>query len=195
VRYIFILLAAALVLAGCGEAPTVAAPTPLPATSAPVPTQAPTQSAIIPTAVSTTPIVLAKTELGPRAVIQSYFERAPFSFTFANEVATDHGPAVRGKSKIGGIEIILTGPPNDITEAQMQIMLNQGASSSDAVRHMVALLEVAAPGISDPTTWLAPHLDRALKEGTDAAIDGDRTIMIIFSQDLKLILLSVQPGM
>lgn len=157
-----------LALVGCGAAPAAA-----PAPTIVAPTLAPT----------------AAPGLGiTRAAVQARFAGAPFHATFA-----DDGPVVRGTSPLK-INVLLRGPAENLTEAQVSATVgDNGAASGDILRAMIALLEVAAPQITNPTEWLQPHLTAALKTGGDTAIEGDRTILLLSVPEAKLLSLSVQP--
>ena len=197
-RFALVALLAALLVVGCGGTPQVTttdqAFSTIEAGLATI--QAPTTAP--PTTVSVTaaprPATKPSTGLGlPRDFIQSHFETAPYSITFKDAPATNGEATVEGTSDVKGVKIVLLGPPENVREAQVQATVgSQGASSEDALRHMIALLEVAAPGISNPTLWLQPHLDKALDEKTDVAIEGNRMITIIAAQETGLIILSVQ---
>jgi len=196
----------ALLVAGCGgPSPAAAVPTDQPvavptgqpvtdvtAAAAPA-TAAPVQeSPAAPTAASSARVAPG---LGiSRASFQAHFEAAPLGFVFTDAPATDAGiPTVEGTSKTKGIKLRLIGPPEDVQEAQIQAMLGEGkASSQDALVHMLALLDFAVPGIPDSTTWLQPHLEKAIKEKIDTTIEGKRLITIITASEIKYMLLSVQ---
>jgi hypothetical protein len=208
----------ALALAGCGASPASAPATVVPAavaptlapTAAPVPTLAPTEA---PTAApSDAPSAIPKPTSAPkptaapkpaasgpglgisRAVLQSKFEGDPFNVTFADDPEAKDEPAVKGTSKAKGVTVHLRGAPENVQEAQIQAVFDEGATSDDTLRHMIALLEVAAPGIKNPTVWLEPHLNKALTSTTDTAIEGGRTITIIATQKPTIIILSVLPA-
>lgn len=198
-RYLFGLLVLTLVLVSCGSAPEAAAPTAAPVlptvapTDAPKPTSVPTEApkpTIQPTAKPITGAGLGIT----RAELQAKFEGAPFNVVFS-DASDAKGPAVRGTSPTKGIEVLLRGPAEDVQEAQIQATIgDQGAPAADILRHMIALLEVAAPEINEPTIWLKPHLDQALSTGSDVAIEGKRIVTLLFAREINYLLLSVQPA-
>jgi len=192
------LVAALALLVGCGTAPEAIAPTVVvptaqativPPTKIPEPTEAPT------TALQTT---AATRPAGPglgisRAEIQARFEATPFNMVFTEVEPVEGRATVEGTSGTKGITIALYGPPEDVQEAQAQITVgDQGAPSADAARYMIALLEVTAPNISNPTAWLKTHLDQAIKGESGTTIEGDRTIMFILAPEIKFMLMSVQ---
>jgi hypothetical protein len=57
---------------------------------------------------------------------------------------------------------------------------------------MIALLEITAPQIDNPTLWLKPHLDEALDSGTAVGVSGGRTVMLIVVTKIKYMQLSVR---
>lgn len=202
-----------LVLAGCGADSTPStegnvSQNTISATATPAPTTPPTATVTVQPTSTTRPTVtvqptatakpLAKVADGlgiSRAVIQEQFERSPFNFTFIEEPADDGTPGVTGTSATKGIKIRLTGSPENVQEAQVQVTVGaQGATSEAAVQHMVKLLEVAAPEIDNPVVWLNPRLEKAIKEKTDVALEGNRMISIITAQEINFILLSVLPS-
>lgn len=129
-----------------------------------------------------------------RAEVQAKFEGAPFNTTFKDAPADEDGPVVRGTS-VTKVDVILHGPAGNIHQAQISALIgDQQATSGDVLRAMIALLEVAAPKIKNPTDWLVPHLDTAIKTGGDTAIEADRTIMLIVTKQPPIIILSVLPN-
>lgn len=127
-----------------------------------------------------------------RATIQRKFETAPFNYTFVAGPLRSGRPAVIGTSSVTGIEIEIIGNPDDVHEAQLQMILgDQGASSDEAIMHMLAMLEVAVPDITTPIIWLEPRLERAFTTGSSATLVGDRTVTIIAADEIRYVLLSV----
>lgn len=185
-------------LGGCGAAATPVAtllPTSIPTdaprpTAVPKPTDAPKPTAAPqPTAAAVLP------GLGlTRAAAQAKFEVAPFNFAFKDDPTVAQGPAVRGSASAKGPEVILRGPAENIVEAEVSAILDdQHASADEALRAMIALLEVAAPAIDQPIIWLRPHLDAAFKTGTDTAIEGDRKIVLIAEPTNKILIMGISP--
>lgn len=196
---ILVIALLAFSLAACGSTPAAQeAPTAPPATVVPTAAPSPIPSSTVAPSPPPAPTLAPSASAGlgiSRAVLQSKFEGAPFMMTFQNAPDRDGAPVVRGISSTKGITIELIGPAENVQEAQVQITVgNKGASSHDAVLHMLAMLEVTTPSIKNPTEWLAPRLDKALETRTDTTIEGGRTITIITAPEISYILLSVLPA-
>lgn len=174
-RAILICLAVAG-LAACGGTPAAVQPTAPPQAIQPTPTTRPT------TAATTKGLGIA------RDVLQSKFS----GFTFADDPSHADRIAVKGTNATPGLAIVLFGAAANVEEAQVQLEPGAHDANAAGLQAMIDLLTVAAPGIKDPTTWLQPHLEKALKNHTDLAIESGRQVTIISSPEAKLLVLSVR---
>ena len=101
-------------------------------------------------------------------------------------------PEVHGTG-IPGITIALIGDPVNIEEAQVRAIVGgESASGTDTARAMIALLDTVVPSLGDSRLWLKPHMERAIKEGTDTTLESGRMISIIVAPQSKVFLLSVR---